>query len=58
MSDRHRREIEEKKAKLAELRRARDERKALLNQGEKAQAEVSRDFPIVSLYPDSADISP
>ena len=35
MSDRRRQEIEEKKAKLAELRRARDERKALLAQAEK-----------------------
>lgn len=43
MSDRRRQEIEEKKAKLAELRRARDERKALLAQAEKgpSAAEVS-----------------
>ncbi|KIR98614.1 dynein intermediate chain, cytosolic [Cryptococcus deuterogattii 2001/935-1] len=35
MSDRRRQEIEEKRAKLAELRRARDERKQLLAQAEK-----------------------
>jgi len=35
MADRRRAEIEEKKAKLTELRRARDERKALLAQGDK-----------------------
>lgn len=40
MSERHRRELEEKRARLAELKRARDERKALLAQGEKAQAQV------------------
>ena len=40
MSERHKRELEEKRARLAELRRARDERKALLAQGEKSQAEV------------------
>ena len=37
--DRVRKELEEKRAKLAELRRARDERKAYLAQSEKA-AEV------------------
>ena len=36
MAERRRQEIEEKKAKLAELRRARDERKALLAQAEQA----------------------
>ena len=36
MAERRRQEIEEKKAKLAELRRARDERKALLAQAETA----------------------
>lgn len=45
MSDRRRQEIEEKRAKLAELRRARDERKQLLAQAEKGSglgsAEVS-----------------
>jgi dynein intermediate chain len=35
MADRRRAEIEEKRAKLAELRRARDERKALLAQADK-----------------------
>jgi len=40
MSDRVKKELEEKKAKLAELRRAREERRAILAQGEKAQAEV------------------
>jgi dynein intermediate chain len=34
MADRRRAEIEEKRAKLAELRRARDERKALLAQAQ------------------------
>lgn len=36
MADRRRQEIDEKRAKLAELRRARDERKALLAQAESA----------------------
>ncbi|CAD6572335.1 MAG: hypothetical protein TREMPRED_000502 [Tremellales sp. Tagirdzhanova-0007] len=39
MPDRLRAEIEEKKAKLAELRRARDERKVLLAQAEKGPVE-------------------
>ncbi|OWZ76718.1 dynein intermediate chain, cytosolic [Cryptococcus neoformans Bt85] len=39
MSDRRRQEIEEKRARLAELRRARDERKQLLAQAEKGSAE-------------------
>ena len=41
MPDRLRAEIEEKKAKLAELRRARDERKVLLAQAEKGPVEVT-----------------
>lgn len=40
MADRRRAEIEEKKAKLAELRRARDERKVLLAQAEQGPVEV------------------
>jgi hypothetical protein len=40
MSDRLRKELEEKRARLIELRRAKDERRALLAQSEKAQAEV------------------
>ncbi|WVO16714.1 hypothetical protein L204_104395 [Cryptococcus depauperatus] len=40
MSDRRRQEIEEKRAKLAELRRARDERKQLLAQAEKGNVEA------------------
>jgi dynein intermediate chain len=41
MAERRRQEIEEKKAKLAELRRARDERKALLAQAEAAGPSLS-----------------
>ena len=48
MADRRRAEIEEKKAKLAELRRARDERRAILAQGGSATPApdvVSSDIP-------------
>ena len=48
MSDRVRKELEEKRSKLAELRRAREERRALLAQGEKAQAEVGSPFSLQS----------
>ena len=41
MADRVKKELEEKRAKLVELRRARDERKALLAQAEKGSSEVS-----------------
>jgi len=44
MSDRVKKDIEEKKAKLAELRRAREERKAILAQADKAQVEVRSAF--------------
>jgi dynein intermediate chain len=40
MADRVKKELEEKRAKLVELRRARDERKALLAQAEKGTSEV------------------
>jgi dynein intermediate chain len=40
MADRVKKELEEKRAKLVELRRARDERKALLAQAEKGSTEV------------------
>ncbi len=40
MADKRKAEIEEKKARLAELKRARDERKVLLAQAEKGQVEV------------------
>ena len=40
MADRRRAEIEEKKAKLAELRRARDERRVQLSLAEAGAAEV------------------
>jgi len=41
MADRVKKELEEKRAKLVELRRARDERKALLAQAEKGTSEVN-----------------
>lgn len=54
MSDRRRQEIEEKRAKLAELRRARDERKALLAQAEKggpstAEVRLRQDYRVLAL---------
>jgi dynein intermediate chain len=41
MADRRKAELEEKRAKVAELRRARDERKALLAQSADKPSEVS-----------------
>jgi dynein intermediate chain len=41
MADRVKKELEEKRAKLVELRRARDERKALLARAEKGTSEVN-----------------
>jgi len=48
MADRVKKELEEKRAKLVELRRARDERKALLAQAEKGTSEVNHPHPRLS----------
>lgn len=46
MADRRKAELEEKRAKVAELRRARDERKALLAQSADKPSEVSGTGPL------------
>ena len=54
MADRVKKELEEKRAKLVELRRARDERKALLAQAEKGTSDVN---PSLCPFKEGADDS-